>query len=253
MNAGQISVEAITSVIDQDMCTSCGISVKVCPFNAITGGDAKTKTPAQVIEAACKGCGTCAAECNFDAITMKHFEDAQITAQVEAILDKDAEEKTLVFACNWCSYAGADLAGLSRLQYPTSQRVIRTMCSGRVDSKFIIHAFEEGAPMVLVSGCHFADCHYIDANRWTVKRVEKLWDKMEKLGIRPERLQLEWISAAEGQKWKRTMAEMEEMRKSVTKEEIEFTQKVLKDEREKEEAKKAKRALKKKAVVGVTA
>jgi len=253
MNAGQISVEAITSVIDQDMCTSCGICVKVCPFNAITGGDAKTKTPAQVIEAACKGCGTCAAECNFDAITMKHFEDAQITAQVEAILDKDAEEKTLVFACNWCSYAGADLAGLSRLQYPTSQRVIRTMCSGRVDSKFIIHAFEEGAPMVLVSGCHFADCHYIDANRWTVKRVEKLWDKMEKLGIRPERLQLEWISAAEGQKWKRTMAEMEEMRKSVTKEEIEFTQKVLKDEREKEEAKKAKRALKKKAVVGVTA
>ncbi len=251
MNAGQISVEAITSVIDQNMCTSCGICVKACPFNAITGGDAKTKTPAQVIEAACKGCGTCAAECNFDAITMKHFEDEQIMAQVEAILDKDAEDKTLVFACNWCSYAGADLAGLSRLQYPTSQRVIRTMCSGRVDSKFILHAFEEGAPIVLVSGCHFADCHYIDANRWTVKRVEKLWDKLEKLGIRPERLQLEWISAAEGQKWKRTMEEMEEMRKSVTTEEIEFTQKVLKEEREKAEAKKAKRALKKKETVSV--
>ena len=90
-------------------------------------------------------------------------------------------DKFTVFACNWCSYAGADLAGLSRLQYPTSQRIIRTMCSGRVDSDFVLHAFEKGAPIVLVSGCHFADCHYIDANRWTQKRVEKLWDKLERL------------------------------------------------------------------------
>ncbi len=245
LNAGEISVEAITSVCDVDMCESCGICVTACPFNAITGGDRKTKTPAQIIEAACKGCGTCAAECNFDAISMKHFEDAQIMAQVDAILNNKHMEKIVTFACNWCSYAGADLAGLSRLQYPTSQRVIRTMCSGRVDSKFILHAFEKGAPMVLVSGCHYADCHYIDANRWTVKRVDKLWNKLEKLGVRPDRLQLEWISAAEGQKWKRTMTDLDEMLKNVTKEEVEHTMKVLKEDREKSEAKAAKQVLKK--------
>ncbi len=245
LNAGDINIEAITSVCLTDDCTSCGICVKVCPFNAIRGGDAKAKTPAEVIEAMCKGCGTCAAECNFDALTMKHFEDAQYTAQIDAMLEGDHMANTVVFACNWCSYAGADLAGLSRLQYPASQRIMRTMCSGRVDSEFILHAFEKGAPIVLVSGCHFADCHYIDANRWTVKRIEKLWDKLEKLGIRPERLQLEWISAAEGRKWANTMRDLEDMRKQVTKEEVEHTMQVLKEEREKAEAKAAKKAAKK--------
>ncbi|MFC1484629.1 hydrogenase iron-sulfur subunit, partial [Candidatus Neomarinimicrobiota bacterium] len=237
LNAGQISVEAITSELYDGKCTGCGICVKVCPFNAITGGDAKTKTPVEIIEAACKGCGTCAAECNFDAILMKHFEDAQITAMIDSILEEDPMEKIVAFACNWCSYAGADLAGLSRMKYPSSQRIIRTMCSGRVDAEFVLHAFEKGAPLVLLSGCHFVDCHYIDANRWTQKRVEKLWDDMEKMGIRPERLQLEWISAAEGRKWARTMKEIEEMRKAVTEEEVEHTKKVLREARLKAEAK----------------
>jgi heterodisulfide reductase subunit A len=245
LNSDMINIEAITSECFTDLCTSCGICVNVCPFNAIQGSDAKLGTPAEVIEALCKGCGTCAAECNFDALSMKHFEDSQIISMIDAMVDENPMDKITVFACNWCSYAGADLAGLSRLQYPTSQRIIRTMCSGRVDSNFVLHAFEKGAPIVLVSGCHFADCHYIDANRWTQKRVEKLWDKLERLGIRPERLQMEWISAAEGQKWARTMTELDEMRKKVTKEEVEHTKKVLKEDREKAEAKRAKKQDKK--------
>ncbi|MCG8563914.1 MAG: hydrogenase iron-sulfur subunit, partial [Desulfobacterales bacterium] len=178
---------------------------------------------AKVTSAACSGCGTCGAECPQDAIIMNHFTDPQIDRQTEAMLEVAPEEKIVVFACNWCSYAGADFAGVSRLQYPGSVRLIRTMCSGRVDEKFVWHAFEKGAPVVLVSGCHIGDCHYIDANHWTERRVKKIHKKMEKMGIRPERLQLSWISAAEGIRFAEKMAEMESLRQGVTREEIEET------------------------------
>ncbi len=153
---------------------------------------------AAVVEAACAGCGTCGATCTFGAITMRHFTDDQLIAQVRAILADKPEDKVFGFACNWCSYAGGDMAGISRIQYPSTNRVIRTMCSARVSEDMVLEAFRCGAPVVLVSGCHYADCHYIDANRQTVKRVQKLWNKLEKAGVRPERLQLEWISRRRG-------------------------------------------------------
>jgi heterodisulfide reductase subunit A len=236
MSPGKITVEAITSRVDEDKCTSCGICARVCPYNAITV-DEKNKRPAVVIEAACAGCGTCAAECPFDAIEMNHFTDTQILSQVHAILEKEPREKVVCFACNWCSYAGADSAGVARLNYPTNVRLIRTMCSGRVDEKFIWKAFEVGAPVVLISGCHFGDCHYIDANHWTKKRVEKIWKKMEKWGLRKERLQLEWISAAEGIRFSQVMGRMEELRKTVTKQEIAETKKVLRENLKKKKKK----------------
>ena len=236
LSAGKVKLEAITSTINADLCRFCGICAKECPFNAITV-DPKKKAISYV-EAMCKGCGTCGADCRFDAITMKHFTDEQFVAQIDAYLEEDPYSKIIVFACNWCSYAGADTCGLARLQYPPNQRLIRTMCSGRVDEKFVIHAFKNGASMVVVSGCHYADCHYIDANRQTQKRVEKLWDNLERLGIRPERLLLEWISAAEGQRFAKIMQDTEELRKKVTKEEIEHTIKVLTEEEEKKKAKK---------------
>jgi len=226
LSQDKVKIEAVTSIIDEDKCTSCGICADVCPYGAIIV-DKKAKIPAKVIEAACKGCGTCAAECKFDAIRIRHFSDEQIMAQLEAILEENPEEKIVVFACNWCSYPGADLVGISRMQYPVSPRIVRTMCSGRVDEKFILHAFELGAPIVLVTGCHPVDCHYIDAQQWAQRRVERLWDKLERKGIRPERLQLEWISASEVGKFVKTMEELEEMRKKVTREEIEETKRIL--------------------------
>ncbi|MCK5074894.1 MAG: hydrogenase iron-sulfur subunit, partial [Calditrichia bacterium] len=236
-----VKIEAITAMIDTDKCNFCGICSKVCPYHAITDPDKKLSIHPNVIQAACAGCGTCGAECPQDAITMRHFTDAQLIAQVDSILETNHMDKIVAFACNWCSYAGGDLCGTSRLQYPTNVRLIRTMCSGRVDEKFIIHAFKQGAPLVLVSGCHFADCHYIDAVTWTQKRVEKLWNKLERLGIRPERLQLEWISAAEGQKFAKVMRELEEMRKQVTDEEVKKTIEILIKEEEKRRAKNVKR------------
>ena len=226
MQKSEIEAEAITSEVDPDLCKSCGICAEVCPYNAITV-DKKKKLPAHVATAACAGCGTCAAECPFGAITMHHFSDGQIVGQIDAMLEQKPENKILTFACNWCSYAGADYAGVSRLQYPPNARLIRTMCSGRVDDSFIWHGFRKGAPVILVSGCHIGDCHYIDANHWTEKRVEKVRKKMEKEGIRPERLQLEWISAAEGVRFAEVMTRMEELRKSVSRQEIAETIAVL--------------------------
>jgi heterodisulfide reductase subunit A len=239
LNAGKTKVEAITSLIDPEKCNYCGVCARVCPYNAIIPPDRKTKKAPVVIQAACAGCGTCASECQQDAITMRHFRDEQIMAQIEALLAVEPHKHLVTFACNWCSYPGSDMAGTSRLQYPTTCRLIRTMCSGRVDEKFIMHAFKLGAPMVLVSGCHFTDCHYISAVQWTQKRIDRIWNKLEKLGIRPERLQLEWISAADGQKFAKVMREIDDMVKAVTKEEIEHTMKVLTEEEAKSKKKKA--------------
>jgi heterodisulfide reductase subunit A2 len=226
MHRGEITTEPITSEVIPRFCKSCGKCAEVCPYNAIVV-DVRAKTPAVVNTAACAGCGTCAAECAFGAIIMNHYTDDQIIGQVDALLETKADSKILAFACNWCSYAGADYAGVSRLQYPPNVRMIRTMCSGRVDEKFIWRGFEQGAPVVLVSGCHIGDCHYIDANKWTEKRVEKIRKRMVKWGIRPERLQLEWISAAEGIRFKQVMDQMEALRQSVTPEEIAETIAIL--------------------------
>ena len=228
LSADKIKLEAATAVVDKEKCTCCEVCTRVCPYGAITA-DRKQKIPAEVTEAMCRGCGACAAECQFGAISIRHFDDEQYMAQIEAVQEENPQDKVVVFACNWCSYAASDLTGTSRLQYPSSIRIIHTMCSGRVDERFILQAFKLGAPIVLVSGCHFADCHYIDANRWTQRRMDRLWSRLERLGIRPERLQLEWMSAAEGQRFAQVMTEIEEMRTKVAREEIEETKKILEE------------------------
>jgi heterodisulfide reductase subunit A len=239
LNAGKITIEAITSQIDAESCTKCGVCARVCPYGAIQW---KKGEVAVVIEAACAGCGACGAACQFGSITMRHFTDAQLVAQVRAIMAEKPKEKVMVFACNWCSYAGGDMAGISRIQYPATNRVMRTMCSARVSEDMVLEAFRVGAPIVLVSGCHYADCHYINANRQTVQRVQRLWNKLEKAGVRPERLQLEWISAAEGQKFAQVMKQMEELRQTVTDEEIAHAMEALKPKPKKKPKPKAEPA-----------
>jgi len=113
------------------------------------------------------------------------------------------------FLCNWCAYAGADLAGVSRIQYPSNIRIIRVMCSGRVDPAFIFEAFKDGADGVLVAGCHLpSDCHYLSGNFKAQKRFILLRRMLSQLGIEPERLRLEWISASEGDKFAAVVKDM---------------------------------------------
>lgn len=112
------------------------------------------------------------------------------------------EPRIATFCCNWCSYAGADLAGVSRFQYAPNIRIIRVMCSGRVDPSFILKALKEGADGVLVTGCHIGDCHYISGNIFAKERFERLTRVIIKqLGIDEKRVRLEWISAAEGKRF----------------------------------------------------
>ena len=116
----------------------------------------------------------------------------------------------VAFLCNWCGYAGADLAGVSRFQYPTSVKIIRVMCSGRVDPVFILKALENGADGVLVCGCHIGDCHYLTGNLKAEKRVETTKTLLESIGINPDRLRLEWVSASEGGKFAAVVKEFTE-------------------------------------------
>jgi heterodisulfide reductase subunit A len=231
MAKGRVTVEALTPVISPEKCTGCGLCARVCPYNAIIVN--KEQKRSEVIEAACAGCGTCGAECPFGAIEMKHFSDMQIVAEIDAATEENANKKIVAFCCNWCSYAGADFAGVSRMQYPPSVRIIRTMCSGRVSPKFVERAFARGVAAVLVAGCHLNDCHYIDANYQTKRRVEKLWKKLERLGLDKNRLQLAWVSAAEGEKFASKIKEMQEIVDGVTEEEIEKTVNCLTTKKEK--------------------
>jgi coenzyme F420-reducing hydrogenase delta subunit len=118
--------------------------------------------------------------------------------------------KIVAFLCNWCSYAGADLAGISRMHYPPSLRIIRVPCSGRVDPFFILQALQQGADGVLVSGCHPGDCHYLTGNFVARRRFTVLHYLLEFCGIEPDRVTFAWISAAEGERFARLVAEVTE-------------------------------------------
>ena len=127
-------------------------------------------------------------------------------AQME-ITEQSFEPRIIVFACNWCSYAGADLAGVSRLRYPTNVRIVRVMCSGRVDPAFIMKAFLKGADGVLVAGCHPGDCHYLEGNLSAEVRIKNTKEAIKILGWEADRLRLEWISASEGKRFAQVMTE----------------------------------------------
>jgi F420-non-reducing hydrogenase iron-sulfur subunit len=130
--------------------------------------------------------------------------------------EKKFEPKIIGFLCNWCSYAGADLAGVSRIQYPPNIRIIRVMCSGRIDPIFVLEAFKDGADGVLVAGCHLpSDCHYISGNFKALRRVTLMKKVLREFGIEPERLRLEWVSASEGERFAVIVRDMVEQIKKL--------------------------------------
>ena len=215
-------IEPIVSVVDETKCRNkiakCGVCQDKCPYGAIR---IEPNKAANIITASCHGCGTCVAECPQGAITQMHFTDAQIMAQIHAALEDNPEEKILAILCNWCSYAGADLAGTSRFEYPPSVRAIRVMCSGRVNREFILEALRLGAGMVLVGACHLPyDCHYISGNYKMKARTDALKGMLEKLGMSPQRFRVEYVSAAEGIRYAEVIREIDADMKTLGKEKI---------------------------------
>jgi len=209
LSKDKLETEGITSRVIEDACIGCGTCVEMCPYNAIElyettkniGVFSKTVKKARVIKAVCKGCGTCFAECPSHAIRMGHFGVKQVEPMVEESVERledTWEPRIVAFLCNWCSYAGADLAGVSRYQYPPNVRVVRVMCSGGMSRSYILKAFLEGADGVFISGCHLGDCHYISGNEKAYPRLEQLKTLLTKLGIEEERIEIHQISASEG-------------------------------------------------------
>ena len=122
----------------------------------------------------------------------------------------DFEPRIVGFLCNWCSYAGADMAGTSRIIYPSNIRIIRVPCSGRIDPLLIVKSFQMGADGVLVAGCHPGDCHYTEGNYYARRRFALLRPFLEYLGIEKERFGVEWVSASEGKRWSQVVSSFTE-------------------------------------------
>ena len=205
MQKGFIETEGIVAGIDLADCNQCGLCSKRCPYSAIKVDDADNP---EVIQALCKGCGLCAADCPKECISIVHYSDEQVFAQVEAALEEEAGKKIIAFVCHWCALGGVDMAGVSRLQYPSNARLIRVMCSARVSMKMMQRPFELGAAGVLVAGCEFPTCHYIEGNYAAEKRLKRAQKKLAKAGYNPEKLWNVWCSAADGPKFANTMRTM---------------------------------------------
>lgn len=139
----------------------------------------------------------------------------ELQSQDTASQTESYEPKIVAFLCRWCSYAGADLAGGSRIKYPANVRIIRVPCSCRIDPKLVLKTLERGVDGVLVSGCHPGDCHYTEGNYYARRRMLMLFKLLEFVGVDPRRVQMSWVSASEGPKWAQVIEAVTEDIKSL--------------------------------------
>lgn len=204
LGKGELEADPMGAHVVPEMCVGCRTCVDVCKFGKIRIENKK----AVIDEVSCYGCGDCSAACPEGAIVMRNFENEQVLAQIRAATANKSQSPFVVaFLCNWCSYACADLTGMSRIPYPTNIRIIRMMCSARVNPEFVLEALKCGADGVLVAGCRMDECHYIYGNYDAEKRMNVLREILGEVGLDTKRLRTLWISAAEGERFSNTITE----------------------------------------------
>ncbi|MBM4237397.1 MAG: hydrogenase iron-sulfur subunit, partial [Euryarchaeota archaeon] len=204
---GEIVCEPTVAVVDEELCTGCARCIEACPYGAMEMRIAGGSLVVEVNQILCKGCGSCASSCPCRAITVLNFSSDQIIAQIDAAMENASSDgrRGIAFLCNWCAYAGADNAGVSRYQYSPEIVPIRVMCSGRVDPFHVLYALLKGADGVLIGGCHPGDCHYLTGNQLMRRKMDNLAEMMKDYGFEPERLRVEWVSASEGKRFAEVM------------------------------------------------
>jgi heterodisulfide reductase subunit A len=194
--SGQTEFDPYNAYVDYEKCTGCAICTQVCRFNAAFMDGKKAKIDAN----ACIMCGVCVAACPADAIDMGFFSEEQIRGMIDALAEeRNADPLILAFACWYCSYSAADLAGTTKVQYSPNVRIIRTLCTGRVDPEWILLALEKGVDGVIVAGCRLGECHFKYGNFAAKERIEALKKALEEAGINPARVKTIWHSAGEAQ------------------------------------------------------
>jgi len=217
---GRLTLEGTISSPVDEKCDGCAFCIETCPFKAITlveyMKNGEVKKTIQVNEALCKGCGCCMATCPKEGVDVRGYTLQQLKAQAKEAIetsgemepDTEYEPRLVAFCCNWCSYAGADLAGVTRIQYPHNVRIVRVMCSGMVHPNMVMDSLMNGADGVLICGCHIGDCHYLTGNERTKTRAESIALMLQDFGLEPERFRLEWVSASEGIRFAEVMKSM---------------------------------------------
>lgn len=207
MSKGEVELDPHTIECDQDKCDLCRLCENICIYNAIKVENRELMiTPAN-----CTGCGACAAMCPQEALYIPGFRKSQISTQIKTVLRKKAESPLVVaFLCNWCSYMGADLAGTSKIPYPTNVRPIHVMCTAMLDPALVFEAFFHGADGVLIAGCHPQDCHYGEGFNKANTRYQSIKEMLANTGINEKRVQIESVSAGEGEKFARVIKEFTE-------------------------------------------
>jgi heterodisulfide reductase subunit A len=198
VQAGTVTSRAPVAVVDEKLCSGCGNCVETCPFGAISMRKCEGVLDLSEIDTLlCKGCGNCVVACPVKAISLPLNSDAQVLAQIDAALEtvsQDGRPRILVFGCEWSSHAAAELAGVSKLSYPSEVRLVRVQCSARLDPMHVLWAFFNGADGVFLGACPPGDCHYINGNRFAQERISTLRGLLAESGFDPRRLCLEWIT-----------------------------------------------------------
>ncbi|MFX1502826.1 MAG: hydrogenase iron-sulfur subunit, partial [Promethearchaeota archaeon] len=204
---GKVELDPHIIYFDKEKCDLCRLCENICEFNALK----IEKNQLKITQANCSGCGACMAMCPYDALYIPGFQKTQISAQLKSILSEKKESPLIIaFLCNWCSYVGADLAGTSKLIYPTNVRIIHVMCTAMLNPSIIFESFFNGADGVLIAGCHPQDCHYKTGFQKAERRYESIKEMLAEANINENRVRIVSISAGEGEKFANTIKKFKE-------------------------------------------